>query len=115
MLFFKEGVVVILYVPYDINETLDDLLRQRIEDMLSKCQLPLPSWSDYNETLEGYVLIDDTDEKELSDVQVEEHIDSYFHIRETHPISRELQKILANEDVMVCAGDVGYCDLSAYA
>ena len=99
-----------LYIPYEAMP-LSHEQQSAITDILFKhgIQAP-PVWTDaeYNETLEGYILSDFTEEKEDPDM------DSYFQIEEVDTIiTMELRAII--DDAMFCTGNAGFYILPALA
>jgi hypothetical protein len=114
MLFFKEGEVILLHVPYHAIEYISSEMWENISALLIRYNFPPVDGLKYNDLLEGYILVDRTDEYNLDDVEQNEddHVESYLDILQRHPLSDELVKITGCEDIMLCKGQAGYCDLN---
>lgn len=111
MITFREGTIVLLYIPFDV--VLTEFQQKRIEDILFQHQWGAPQWDNYNTMFEGYVLEDDTEEGECVEMMNEDdHMEAYFEIRHTYKdVTEKLQAELENDEVMLCMGSTGYCDL----
>lgn len=112
MLYFKEGSITLLYIPFDT--ILTDIQQSQINDILFEYNLSSPNWDEYNDMFEGYIIHDDTYDKESEDLLTndDDHVESYFNITSTHEdISQKLQNCTGISDIMVCTGDTCYCIL----
>jgi hypothetical protein len=85
-----------------------------IESLFFANNVPLPRWNEYNDILEGFILENNTEEKEDEDmiVNADDHIDSYFEVTtEYTELSVILRAMLREDDIMVCKGVAGFCSI----
>lgn len=111
MMIFKEGEITLLYVPYDIMLTDDQ--KQKIENILFDHQWGVPQWNEYNAMFEGYILEDSTEESDCPQMMNDDdHMEAYFEIKHTYEeVTNTLRQELGIQDVMLCTGSTGFCDL----
>ena len=111
ILSFREGEVTLLYVPFDAH--MDEYRRANVEAVLTQNDINLPDWDAYNDMLEGYILDDDTCEKEAMDLMNDDdHVDAYFNVDKVFDqVSEKLRDATGIEGIMVCRGKTGFCDL----
>lgn len=111
MITFREGEITLLYVPFDV--TLTDDQQKQIENILFENHWGPPQWSDYNAMFEGYVLEDNTDESDCPQMMNEDdHMEAYFDVKHIYDdVSTKLKEVLGMDDIMVCTGSTGFCDL----
>ena len=108
---FREGEITLLYVPFDAH--VDEYRRKNIEDVLTQYDIGMPCWDSYNDMLEGYILDDQTCEKEAMDLMNDDdHVDAYFNVEEIiDHISEKLHQVTGIDGIMVCRGTTGFCVL----
>lgn len=112
MIYFKEGAITLLYIPFDAD--VDEYRRENIEHVLFEHQFDVPNWEEYNDVFEGFIICDDTCEKEATDIELnnDDHIESYFNVDHVFDdVSDALKKKTGIEDIMVCSGQTCYCVL----
>ncbi len=111
MISFREGTIVILYIPFDV--VLTDIQKTQIENILFENQWGPPHWDNYNTMFEGYVIEDNTEEGECMEMLNEDdHMEAYFEVQHIYEdVTEKLRVELGNDDVMLCRGSTGYCDL----
>lgn len=104
---YKEGEVTLLYIPYEAMPLTHEQ-QSAITTILFDHGISISEWTamEYNETLEGYILSDLTDEKEEPDM------DSYFQVEEIDTtITTKLCGVI--DDAMFCTGNAGFYILPA--
>lgn len=108
---FRQGVVCLLYVPFDT--VLTDDQKVQIDRILFEHNFNAPRWDAYDEMFEGFILDDDTDEIEYLDLtNDDDHMESYFTITETFSeVTERIRSATLLQDIIVCSGNTGYCVL----